>query len=50
VIGMPMDLRHVIRLTKPAIRVTYELEEIGPPMLSGHLRSVIANARTGGLT
>jgi predicted GTPase len=50
VIGTPMDLRHVIRLTKPAVRVTYELEEIGPPMFPGLLRSVIANARIGGLT
>jgi predicted GTPase len=50
VIGTPMDLRHVIRLTKPAVRVTYELEEIGLPMLPGLLRSVIANARIGGLT
>jgi hypothetical protein len=40
----------VIRLTKPAVRVTYELEEIGPPMLPGLLRSVIANARVGGHT
>jgi predicted GTPase len=50
VIGTPVDLRHVIRLTKPAVRVTYELEEIGPPMLPGLLRSVIASARVGGLT
>jgi hypothetical protein len=40
----------VIRLTKPAVRVTYELEETGPPMFPGLLRSVIANARIGGLT
>jgi predicted GTPase len=50
VIGTPMDLRHVIRLMKPAVRVTYELEETGLPMLPGLLRSVIANARIGGLT
>jgi predicted GTPase len=29
VIGTPMDLRHVIRLTKPVARVTYELQELG---------------------
>ena len=36
-----MDLRHVIRLTRPAVRVTYELEEIGEPTLSEALRTVL---------
>jgi predicted GTPase len=44
VIATPMDLRHLIRLTKPAVCVTYELEEIGPSRLRDVLGSVIARA------
>jgi predicted GTPase len=32
-IATPIDLRRTIRLTKPALRVTYELQEIGKPDL-----------------
>ena len=32
-IGTPIDLRRTIELRKPALRVTYELEEIGAPTL-----------------
>src|SRR6266545_6788241 len=32
-IGTPIDLRRVIELDKPALRVTYRLEEIGHPSL-----------------
>lgn len=42
VIGTPMDLRHVIELTKPAARVTYELEEIGALRIRDVLGDVIA--------
>jgi predicted GTPase len=42
VIGTPMDLRHVIHLSKPAARVTYELEEIGTTHLRDVLGEVIA--------
>ena len=41
VIGTPIDLRHVIRLTRPAVRVTYELEEMGEPTLDEALRTII---------
>ena len=41
VIGTPMDLRHVITLDKPAVRVTYHLEEIGEPTLVDVLEEVI---------
>ena len=34
VIGTPIDLRRVIKLNKPAVRVRYELEEIGKPDLA----------------
>ena len=33
VIGTPIDLRRVIKLNKPAVRVRYELQEIGKPDL-----------------
>jgi predicted GTPase len=33
-IGTPIDLRRVIKIDKPALRVTYELEEIGRPNLT----------------
>ncbi len=36
-IGTPIDLRRVIDLDKPALRVTYRLQEIGEPTLSGAL-------------
>ena len=32
-IGTPIDLRRLIDLDKPALRVTYELQEIGEPTL-----------------
>jgi predicted GTPase len=33
-IGTPIDLRRVIELDKPALRVTYRLEEVGHPTLA----------------
>ena len=33
VIGTPIDLRRIVNLTIPAVRVTYELREIGHPTL-----------------
>ena len=32
-IGTPIDLRKLIELDKPALRVTYKLQEIGEPTL-----------------
>jgi len=34
IIGTPIDLKRIITIKKPALRVTYELEEIGEPNLS----------------
>ncbi|MGE5599071.1 MAG: cyclic 2,3-diphosphoglycerate synthase [Bacteroidota bacterium] len=42
VIGTPIDLRRVIRLEKPAVRVRYELQEIGQPDLAGVLARFVA--------
>ena len=38
VIGTPIDLRRVIKIDKPATRVTYELQEIGKPDLQDVLK------------
>jgi predicted GTPase len=45
VIGTPIDLRRLIRLTKPAVRVGYELEEIDTERLRDVLDGVVARAR-----
>ncbi|MFQ5604384.1 MAG: cyclic 2,3-diphosphoglycerate synthase [bacterium] len=34
IIGTPIDLRKLITINKPAVRVTYELQEIGMPNLT----------------
>jgi predicted GTPase len=46
VIGTPMDLRHVIALDKPAVRVTYELDELGTPTLRDVVDPVVSRAAT----
>ena len=33
-IGTPIDLRRIIELDKPAMRVTYRLQEMGEPTLA----------------
>ncbi len=33
VIGTPIDLRRIVNIKKPSVRVTYELQEIGKPTL-----------------
>jgi predicted GTPase len=40
-IATPIDLRRTIRFDKPALRVTYELQEIGKPNLDDVLKSVL---------
>jgi predicted GTPase len=37
-IASPIDLRRLIEIDKPALRVRYELQEIGEPTLEGVLR------------
>ena len=41
VIGTPIDLRRILHLTKPSVRVRYELEELGEPRLETILQSLI---------
>jgi predicted GTPase len=38
VIGTPIDLRKLVNINKPAVRVTYELQEIGKPDLQDVLK------------
>ncbi len=38
IIGTPIDLGRVIRINKPTVRVSYELEEIGQPKLDSIIR------------
>jgi predicted GTPase len=33
IIGTPIDLRRVININQPSVRVTYDLQEIGRPTL-----------------
>lgn len=41
IIGTPIDLRKLVKLNKPAVRVTYELQEIGKPSLEDVLQPFI---------
>jgi len=41
IIGTPIDLRKVISIDKPALRVHYELQEIGQPTLEDALKKII---------
>lgn len=41
VIGTPIDLRKLVTPNKPAIRVTYELQEIGQPDLRDALKTLL---------
>jgi predicted GTPase len=38
-IATPVDLRRIMRIDKPALRVSYELQEVGKPDLTDALRS-----------
>ncbi|MCL5040429.1 MAG: cyclic 2,3-diphosphoglycerate synthase [Firmicutes bacterium] len=45
VIATPIDLRRIARLAKPAVRVRYELQEIGYPTLREALEEILAEGR-----
>ena len=42
VIGTPIDIRRILKLNKPSVRVTYELQEIGTPNLADVLGEFLA--------
>jgi len=41
VIGTPIDLRRIINIEKPSVRVTYKLQEIGMPTLASILNTEV---------
>jgi predicted GTPase len=41
IIGTPIDLRKLINIEKPALRVFYELQEIGEPTLEDALKKIV---------
>ncbi len=41
IIGTPIDLRKLVHINKPAVRVTYDLQEIGKPDLHDALKKLI---------
>lgn len=42
VIGTPIDLKRIIKIKKPALRVSYELQEIGEPNLTSILQVFVS--------
>ncbi|GAB4367889.1 MAG: cyclic 2,3-diphosphoglycerate synthase [Calditrichia bacterium] len=42
IIGTPIDLRKLININKPAVRVSYDLQEIGKPDLSDALKKILS--------
>jgi predicted GTPase len=46
IIGTPIDFRRVVKLDKDAVRVTYELEEIGNPRLSDVIGKFLRGVRS----
>ncbi|MBM4162002.1 MAG: GTPase [Ignavibacteria bacterium] len=51
IIGTPINLKRVVKLKKPAVRVFYELEEIGTPdlrsLLSEFVKTIVATKGAG---
>ncbi len=45
IIGTPIDLRRVLKLNKPSVRVKYELQEIGKPDLVDILTDFVKSKR-----
>jgi predicted GTPase len=47
-IATPIDLRRIVPMDKPAVRVRYDLQEIGEPDLAGVVRDFVARRFGGG--
>ena len=45
VIGTPIDLNRIVKINKPTVRVTYELQEIGSPDLAMVLDEFVKNMK-----
>ncbi len=48
IIGTPIDLNRLIKIKKPTVRVSYELQEIGKPDLMDVLAPIIAGRKSRG--
>ena len=47
VIATPIDLRRIIDIKKPSVRVFYDLQEIGTPNLTGVLEGFVRGLKKG---
>ncbi len=47
VVGTPIDLTRVVKLTKPAVRVRYELQEVIPGRLAAEVARVVPGVAAG---
>jgi predicted GTPase len=45
IIGTPINLKRIVKMNKPAVRVFYELEEIGSPDLAAILRGFVSSLK-----
>jgi predicted GTPase len=45
IIGTPINLKRIVKMNKPAVRVSYELEEIGSPDLAAILRDFASSLK-----
>ncbi|HTY35858.1 MAG TPA: cyclic 2,3-diphosphoglycerate synthase [Bacteroidota bacterium] len=45
IIGTPIDLARIVKLNKPSVRISYELEEIGTPDLKSILQTFVASLK-----
>jgi predicted GTPase len=45
IIGTPINLKRIVKMNKPAVRVSYELEEIGSPDLAAILRDFVLSLK-----
>jgi predicted GTPase len=45
VIGTPIDLRRVLKIDKPMVRVTYDLQEIGKPTIEDALQPILSKSK-----
>jgi predicted GTPase len=42
IIGTPIDLRRIVKIDKPSVRVMYDLQEIGKPNLDDVLKPFLS--------
>jgi len=48
IVATPVDLRRIIRLDRPSVRVTYELADLDPPLLRDRIDDFLSRMRKGG--